>query len=145
MIVTQARKGPPIKHDRGKLIQKLNEYIDHADVPIIAEFCYQHGIRRQNLYDIATTNQELDDSIKRCIEKKEAQLEKKALAGEVNPIFAIFSLKQLGWTDRQEVHTTTTSKYDITIEAKLLQDSESAELIRKLYQRQQAIEIADDE
>jgi len=40
---------------------------------------------------------------------------------------------------------TANISIDHTIEAKLLQDSESAELIRKLYQRQQAIEIADDE
>lgn len=40
--------------------------------------------------------------LKLCIDKKEAQLERKALAGQINVVMAIFSLKQQGWSDRTE-------------------------------------------
>ena len=40
---------------------------------------------------------------KRAIDKKEAQLERMALSGDVDKTMAIFSLKQLGWSDKQQV------------------------------------------
>ena len=40
--------------------------------------------------------------LKKCIAKKEANLEKGALTGKLNPSMAIFSLKQLGWRDKKE-------------------------------------------
>jgi hypothetical protein len=39
---------------------------------------------------------------RQCLTKKEAQLERKALYNEINVSMAIFSLKQLGWSDRTE-------------------------------------------
>lgn len=81
------------------LLQKFEQYINETDIPIIAEFAYQNEINRQTLYDY----DEFSTLIKICIDKKEAQLERKALQGEVNPTVAIFSLKQLGWKDRQEI------------------------------------------
>ena len=92
----------PRVYDRDKLVELLNKYTDETEVPIVAEFCYQSGIVRQYLYEMSNSHKELSDAIKRCTEKKEAQLEKKALFGEVNPTMAIFSLKQLGWKDKNE-------------------------------------------
>lgn len=91
----------PRKHNRKKLLKALLAYIDGEDVPVIAEFAYQQGLHRQQVYEIAEGCPELSDAIKRCISKKEARLEKGALAGELNPSMAIFSLKQLGWKDTQ--------------------------------------------
>ena len=82
-----------------QICQKIDEYTDSVDIPILAEFCYQNDIRKQTLYEHA----EFSDSIKALIEKKEAQLERKALNKEIDHTMAIFSLKQLGWTDKQEI------------------------------------------
>ena len=60
-------------------------------------------IDRNYLYDNAI----FSTLLKRCIAKKEANLEKGALTGKLNPSMAIFSLKQLGWKDRKEVDVKT--------------------------------------
>jgi hypothetical protein len=88
----------PRKWDRAELLQALLDYIEDTEIPILAEFAYQHGIYRQRLYEW----EEFADAIKVCTAKKEAQLERLALAGKVNVAMAIFSLKQLGWKDTHE-------------------------------------------
>lgn len=79
------------------ILEKLNEYIDNTKIPIVAEFAYQNDIRRAALYE----QPELAYAIKKLIDKKEAELERKGL--ETNNSMAIFSLKQLGWKDRQDI------------------------------------------
>jgi len=81
-----------------ELKEKLEKYIDETDIPIVAEFAYQNFIPRQKLYEFA----ELNDSIKRLIDKKETALERKGLLS--NNTMCIFSLKQLGWKDNLEVN-----------------------------------------
>jgi hypothetical protein len=100
--------GRPRKHNIDEIIEKLNDYINTTEIPVIAEFAYQNNIRRDYLYELAKTNDELTNAIKRIIEKKEAQLEIKSLKGEINSTQAIFSLKQLGWKDKQEIETKNT-------------------------------------
>lgn len=78
--------------------QKLNEYIDETDIPIIAEFAYKNDIRRAALYECP----ELAYTVKKAIEKKESALEREALHNGVNVTMAIFSLKQLGWRDKTD-------------------------------------------
>lgn len=90
--------GRPRKWDRHELYDDLMQYIEKTDIPILAEFAYKTGITRDLLYEMP----ELSDAIKACAAKKEAALESKALKGDVNCTMAIFSLKQLGWTDRNE-------------------------------------------
>lgn len=86
--------------ERIQEIKKLmDEYTDNTPIPIFAEFCYKNNFIRQYLYEIP----EISDSIKRLMAKKETVLEKGALSGELNPSMAIFSLKQQGWSDKQEV------------------------------------------
>ena len=79
--------------------EKLVQYIATTEIPIVAEFAYQNDINRQILYDYP----EFSTLTKKLIAKKEAQLERKGLMNEVNSTMAIFSLKQLGWTDKQEM------------------------------------------
>lgn len=96
--------GRPIEYTQEKIqeiVKKLNEYIENTDIPIIAEFAYKNDIRKATLYEIP----ELSYCIKKLIEKKEAQLEKGALYNKVNQTMAIFSLKQIGWTDKTESKT----------------------------------------
>lgn len=84
------------------MLDALQEYIASTDIPILAEFAYQHNVLRESIYDYP----EFSTLRKTLIAKKEAQLERKGLEGEIDRTMAIFSLKQLGWTDRQQMEHT---------------------------------------
>jgi hypothetical protein len=88
----------PREWNRTELAKEFAQYVESTDIPIIAEFAYTRGINRSYLYEWP----ELADALKDCIAKKETALESMALAGKVNCSMAIFSLKQLGWSDRTE-------------------------------------------
>ena len=94
-----------------QLFYRFKKYINDTTLPIIAEFAYMNDIERQYLYD----NQMFSTLLKKCIAKKEANLEKGALTGKLNPSMAIFSLKQIGWKDRQETEGNTTPTINITL------------------------------
>jgi hypothetical protein len=85
---------------------KLVQYIATTEIPIVAEFEYLNDIIRQILYDYP----EFSTLTKKLIAKKEAQLERKGLMNEVNSTMAIFSLKQLGWRDKQEIETKSSDQ-----------------------------------
>lgn len=88
----------PREYDRESLLLELEQYYEATPIPIIARFASDHDVPRELLYDW----DEFSTLLKRCIAKKEAALEEKALSGDINVTMAIFSLKQLGWTDRTE-------------------------------------------
>ena len=94
--------GRPVKYTP-EVIQEIKDafekYIRETEVPIVAEFAHQYGLPRAKLYEI----EELNYTVKECIDKKEAQLERLGLTNQVNTTMAIFSLKQLGWRDKHEV------------------------------------------
>jgi hypothetical protein len=94
-----------------QLFDRFKKYIDNTTLPIIAEFAYMNDIERQYLYD----NQMFSTLLKKCTAKKEANLEKGALTGKLNPNMAIFSLKQLGWKNNQETEGKTTPTINITL------------------------------
>jgi hypothetical protein len=105
------RIGRPPKVDIEKLIDGVDEYIANADPPIVAEYAHKNNITRQYLYELAGKCQangdnRLTDAIKAISEAKEVMLEKKGLNGEYTGNMAIFSLKQLGWSDKVEQKTT---------------------------------------
>ena len=101
-----AKTGRPTKYTKevlSDLVKRFDKYIESNTIPIIAEFAYTNNIPRQKLYEFP----EFNDTIKRCIDKKETNLEKGVLSGKLNASMGIFSLKQLGWRDRQEIDHTT--------------------------------------
>ena len=98
----KAKRGRPPKVNIEDLINDVDDYLATADPPIVAEYAHLHNITRQYLYELANNNQELSDTIKRISETKEVMLERGALKGKYQPTMAVFSLKQLGWTDRQQ-------------------------------------------
>ncbi len=81
------------------MAKEFEKYIEETDIPIIAEFAYQHNVYHEFFYD----HDEFSTLLKKARDKKIAQLEKLALEGKVNVTMAIFSLKQLGWTDKKNV------------------------------------------
>lgn len=97
-----ARTGRPPKVNIEDLINGVDDYLEKANPPIVAEYAHINGITRQYIYELAKKDEQLSDAIKKISEAKEVMLEKKALKGQYNASMAIFSLKQLGWKDRQE-------------------------------------------
>lgn len=81
------------------IAEKFESYIEDTEIPIAAEFAYQNRIFREDLYK----RPETQEALKRCLAKKETALERKSLLGQVNTTQAIFSLKQMGWSDRHEI------------------------------------------
>lgn len=105
-----AKVGRPSKLndcDIQETIKKFEKYIDETPIPIVAEFAYQNKILRETLYDY----KEFSTVLKACIDKKTAQLEKAGLANKVNVGMAIFSLKQLGWSDKVMTETPSTESF----------------------------------
>jgi hypothetical protein len=82
-----------------KIIANMIKYTNENTIPILAEFCYLNNVTKQYLHQ----HEEFTTVLKRLLAKKEAQLEKGALGGKINSSVAIFSLKQLGWSDKQEI------------------------------------------
>lgn len=95
------KKGRPVSKWTEEYLKevesKIIKYTDATKLPILAEFAYLNNITREQLYQYP----DLTYAIKRLLLKKEAQLEKYGLSK--NNTMAIFSLKQLGWTDKSEI------------------------------------------
>lgn len=119
------------KNEIDELAAKFEQYIAETDIPIVAEFAYQNNIDRTLLYD----RPELSTLTKRCIAKKEAQLEKLALARKIDASTAIFSLKQLGWRDKHEITTPPGQPIEINSQFNTATEAELTEILS--YVRQQ--------
>lgn len=92
----------PREYDRTAIAKAFQEYIESEEIPILAKFAANQGFGKQVLYDFADTDEEFSYLVKKCLTKKEGALEYKGLKGELALPMAIFSLKQLGWSDKQE-------------------------------------------
>ena len=90
--------------DIKRIIAEFDAYIENTTIPIVSEFCYTHDVLKDDLYNY----EEFYPVTRRCIAKKEAMLEKLSLTGQISTTQAIFSLKQLGWKDKQDITTTNT-------------------------------------
>lgn len=99
-----AKTGRPPKYNKNEIEEiksKLESYIKKTNIPIIAEFAYKNDIPRVSLYDY----KEFSTLLKKLIDKKETNLERDGLdKSKFTPMHA-FSLKQLGWRDKQEKET----------------------------------------
>lgn len=116
-----AKRGRPRKYSKKfilELAKELEEYIAKNDIPIVAEFAYKHGLYKQFFYD----HEEFSDLIKIAVTKKEANLERKALEGKIDKVMAMFSLKQLGWSDKQDVNVKAQVEQKYVAEFEGLED-----------------------
>src|SRR3990167_5496067 len=103
------RDGRGIIHNWNKIADDFKVYIDETQVPIVKEFCWKVAkipystftseVQRQKDSRLAELNE-------LCIDKKETQLERGGLSGILDKTMVIFSLKQLGWTDRWNIDST---------------------------------------
>ena len=103
--------GRPVVYTKKRIeeiVKAMEEYTEANAVPIAAEFAYNHKIRKATLYEIP----ELAYSLKEMMLKKEFQLEKLGLSGKAPVAMVAFSLKQMGWSDKQEIeHTVDDAVY----------------------------------
>ena len=84
------------------VIKTMQKYIEDTELPIFKEVCYQNSWDTARIYQLGNENEELLDTIKALTNKKEAELERGGLTGKYNSTMSVFSLKQLGWKDRQD-------------------------------------------
>lgn len=92
-------------------LKSIKKYIQDTELPILKEWCYQNDISSTYIYEI----EEFSEPIKKLLDKKEAQLERLGQENKINPTMAVFSLKQLGWKDRQEIETTGKGEVEVII------------------------------
>ncbi len=95
--------------------------IKQKEVPILKEvfvkkgwdYVYVTQILNGRLLD--QKDDRLDISIRNLVNAKEYMLERLGLKGQINATLAVFSLKQLGWRDQQQVDVGTDNKKSIKI------------------------------
>lgn len=88
------------------MVQKINEYTDNTelpDIPILKEICVENDWNYDYIMKLQRDNDELRQSIKRLLMKKEVLLEKGMTGGQLVASASIFSLKQLGWRDEAKI------------------------------------------
>lgn len=93
------------------LIKDVPVYLKECElngtIPQVIRFARRHGYTKQGLYQRMESEPALVDSIRQIIEEKELILEENGLIGKYNSSMAIFSLKQLGWKDKNELELST--------------------------------------
>ncbi len=126
---------PNYKTDK-ELRDKIQDYFDNGivikksvQVPTISGLCLHLGFEsRQSFYDYQKKDK-FSYTIKRARLRIEKEYEEQLQVG--NTVGAIFALKNLGWSDKQEIdHTSKGEKLapiNITVDS-----SETAETLKKL-------------
>lgn len=97
------RPGPLAKMPRKKLIAAAYEYADRAELPSVIRFAHDVGYAKSRLYAIAEKDEEMRAALDYIIESREEALANGGLRGTFTQSVSIFCLKQLGWSDRQEI------------------------------------------
>lgn len=98
---------PPIYKDAQELWDKAMEYFDSVDKPTITRLCLHLGFdSRQSFYDYQSVP-EFSYTIKRLRTMIEAEYEDLVTDKDSATAGVIFALKNLGWSDKQEVDHTT--------------------------------------
>ena len=88
------------------MVKIIIEYTDNTklpDIPILKEICVENDWNYDYIMKLQRNNDELRQSIKRLLMKKEVLLEKGMTGGQLVASASIFSLKQLGWRDEAKI------------------------------------------
>ena len=101
---------PSGKYDN--LIKDIQEYTQNTEYPILKELCYQKHYNYDTVMKYQREDEELMQSIKELLYKKEAYLERNGIHDKLSNTMAVFTLKQLGWKDNIQVENTEISKLD---------------------------------
>lgn len=85
------------------IVETIIKYTDETEYPILKEACYLYNYNYDTVMKMQRNDEELMQSIKRLLDKKESYLEREGVKGNINSTMAVFTLKQLGWRDSIEV------------------------------------------
>ena len=97
-----------VKYDWIHIRTDLQDYLEKTEVPILREFFYKFKVSEKSFEkQIEHGDEKLALIRDFLIAKKQAQLERGTLSGQLNPAMAIFSLKQMGWRDNVDSRVDT--------------------------------------
>lgn len=119
-------RGRPPKYDIEEIIDIIEKYIEETDLPIFKEVCYLNNWDDKYVYALGRKNEDLSHCIKKLSNKKEVELERGGLTGKYNPTMVVFSLKQLGWRDKQEEPEEENKDNDKTIRIEVVNNGKSS-------------------
>ena len=105
-----------IRKETGKydnLRQDIIDYTEQTEYPILKELCYLKHYNYDYVMQLQRTNEELSQSIKELLYKKESYLEREGIKGNLAQTMAVFTLKQLGWRDNIEVKAENANRITI--------------------------------
>lgn len=141
--MSDTKLGRPKKFNTPEEMQeKIDAYFEWCDLPrrvitgnngnvkvvyepyTISGLCIHLDITRETLCDYGK-DPIFSDTVKKGKQKVENWVEKKAITGELNPIFSIFSMKHnFGWKDNQQNITInqTSTVNDVVLEGDELKE-----------------------
>jgi DNA-binding XRE family transcriptional regulator len=99
---------PPIWEDPIELKELVFDYFNENNEPTLAGLAEAIGIARSTLYEYEKKDR-FSDIIKKARRKVEAIYEHRLVYGK-QPTGVIFSLKNMGWTDKTETDVTSKGK-----------------------------------
>ena len=82
-------------------------------VPLALVLFYLKHYNYDYVMQLQRDNEELSQSIKELLYKKESYLEREGIKGNLAQTMAVFTLKQLGWRDNIEVKAENTNRITI--------------------------------
>ena len=103
----------PKSNKYDNLKSDIIEYTNTAEYPILKELCYQKHYNYDYVMQLQRNDEELAQSIKELLYKKESYLEREGIKGNIAQTMAVFTLKQLGWRDNIEVKAENTNRITI--------------------------------
>lgn len=95
------------------LRQDIIDYTEKTEYPILKELCYLKHYNYDYVMQLQRADEELSQSIKELLYKKESYLEREGIKGNLAQTMAVFTLKQLGWRDNIEVKAENTNRITI--------------------------------
>lgn len=129
---TKRPRGRPQKYNIEEMVDIICEYTDNTVLPILKEVCYLNGWNFDTLMNLERQNEDLNWAIKRLLQKKEVEVERGGLIGKYNQTMAVFTLKQLGWKDKQDIELNT-SDNDLEVKINVVSPSqEDIDRVKKL-------------
>lgn len=101
------------KYEPEQMVEIIEDYLQvclkKKRVPIFKEICVKAGWN----YNVVQQKralpgyEALDEEMQRLINAKEFMLERLGLEGKIEKTMAVFSLKQLGWKDNNNIDVNT--------------------------------------
>ena len=86
-----------------EITAKFETYIDSTDLPSHDGFCVNESVPPRKFYEWITKHEDLADLADLAKAKSREYLSRSALVKGIDVTMSIFYLKNLGWSDKQEI------------------------------------------